>query len=52
VIPNYNPQKNIYEPRRKGTTVKVFQKDENGSDFNKGKKLYDLIWKNGKFTIR
>lgn len=51
-IPNYNAAKYIYELPQKGTTIEVFQKDENGEDFYKGKKLYDLIWKNGKFTKR
>ncbi len=52
VIPNYSPVKNLYKLPRNGTTVEVFQKDENGEDWNKGKKLYDLIWKDGKFTIK
>lgn len=50
-------KKNIYELPRKGTTVKVFAKKviEKGDDYevsDKGEKLYDLEWKNGKFTIR
>jgi hypothetical protein len=48
-VPNYNPKKNIYQLPRNGTTVEVFQKDEAASDFNKGKKLYDLAWAKGKF---
>jgi hypothetical protein len=48
-VPNYNPKKNIYQLPRNGTTVEVFQKDEAASDFNKGKKLYDLTWAKGKF---
>jgi hypothetical protein len=49
-VPGYSPKKLIYELPRKGTTVEVFQKDETASDFSKGKKLYELVWKNGKFT--
>ncbi len=48
-IPGYNKEKYIYELPRKGTTVEVFEKDENGQDWYKGKKLYDLVWKNGRF---
>ena len=48
-VPNYDPKKNIYQLPRNGTTVEVFQKDEAASDFNKGKKLYDLTWAKGKF---
>ena len=48
-VPNYDPKKYIYQLPRQGTTVEVFQKDEAGSDFNKGKKLYDLSWSKGKF---
>jgi len=49
VVPSYAPKKNIYQLPRNGTTVEVFQKDEAASDFNKGKKLYDLSWAKGKF---
>lgn len=52
VVPNYNAQKYAYELPQQGTTIEVFQKDENGEDFYKGKKLYDLIWQNGKFTVK
>ena len=51
-VPGYDPLTKIYEIPRVGTTVEVFQKDEAASDFNKGKKLYDLIWQKGKFTIK
>ncbi len=44
---------NYYTFPRKGTTVEVFEKlaedAEPTADLGKGKKLYDLEWKNGKF---
>ncbi|MFT3742830.1 MAG: hypothetical protein QM785_00920 [Pyrinomonadaceae bacterium] len=49
-IAGYNKEKFIYELPQKGTTVEVFAKDENGQDWYKGKKLYDLVWKDGKFV--
>ncbi|HEX8246691.1 MAG TPA: hypothetical protein VF599_00785 [Pyrinomonadaceae bacterium] len=52
VVPNYNAQKYIYELPRQGTTIEVFGKDEMGEGFYKGKKLYDLIWQNGKFSVK
>jgi hypothetical protein len=56
VVPQFS-KKNIYEIPRKGTTVKVFSKKiiEKGADYeisDKGEKLYDLEWKNGKFVIK
>lgn len=56
VIPQYS-KRNIYELPRQGTTVKVFAKKvtEKGSDYEiaeKGARLYDLIWKDGKFSIK
>lgn len=56
VIPEYS-KKNIYELPRQGTTMRVFAKKviEKGDDYEiaeKGAKLYDLVWKGGKFTIR
>lgn len=50
MIAGYNKAKFVYELPRTGTTVHVYQKDENGRDWYKGKKLYDLHWKNGKFV--
>ena len=55
-IPEFS-KKNMYELPRNGTTVQVFAKKivESGPDFEaseKGKKLYDLVWGDGKFTIR
>jgi len=50
LITNYSKEKFVYELPRNGTTVRVFEKSEAGEDWNKGKKLYDLAWKNGKFV--
>jgi hypothetical protein len=55
-VPEFS-KKNMYELPRHGTTVKVFAKKivEHGPDFEaseKGKRLYDLEWKEGKFTIK
>jgi hypothetical protein len=52
VIPNYSKEKYIYKLPRKGTSIEVFQKDENGEGFYRGKKLYDLTWQNGKFAVK
>lgn len=51
-ITKYSKAKYIYELPRRGTTVEVFAKDENGQDWYKGKKLYDLEWRNGKFVSK
>lgn len=56
VVPEFS-KKNWYELPRVGTTVKVFAKRivEQGKDYeisDKGKKLYDLEWKDGKFARR
>jgi hypothetical protein len=56
VVPQYS-RKNIYEQPRYGTVVKVFAKKviEKGKDYEiseRGAKLYDLEWKDGKFTIK
>lgn len=53
IVPEFS-KKNMYELPRYGTTVKVFAKKviEKGVDYEiseKGKKLYDLEWKEGKF---
>lgn len=55
-VPNYS-KKNIYKLPRQGTTVQVFAKKilEKGADYElseQGAKLYDLAWKDGKFTIQ
>ena len=58
VIPEFS-KKNIYEIPRQGTTVKVYRKifekntGDGGDGFEtgeKGEKLYDLVWKDGKFS--
>lgn len=51
VIPNFSGE-NLYELPRKGTTVEVFEKDNSSENGERGKKLYDLIWKNGKFSVK
>jgi hypothetical protein len=53
VVPEYS-KKNWYELPRRGTTMKVYAKKiiEQGDDFEaseKGKLLYSLAWKGGKF---
>lgn len=55
VIPEFGKDK-IYELPRRGTTVQVFAKKvtEKGDDYEvaeKGARLYDLIWNDGKFSI-
>jgi hypothetical protein len=55
-VPEFS-KKNMYELPRRGTTVSVFAKKiiEQGPDYEaseKGLKLYDLEWKDGKFTIK
>ena len=49
VVKGHNKFKYIYELPRKGTTIEVFAKKEEADSY-KGKKLYDLEWKNGKFV--
>lgn len=53
-VPEFS-KANWYELPRVGTTVKVFAKKvtEKGEDFEiseKGKKLYDLVWRDGRFA--
>jgi len=58
-IPQYS-QKNFYEYLRKNKTIGVYHKKFNhpgeplGADntVSKGKKLYDLVWSNGKLVVR
>jgi len=54
VVPEFS-KKNMYALPRHGTTVQVFAKKivEKGDDYEaseRGAKLYDLEWKDGKFT--
>ncbi len=51
VIPKFS-KNNIYELPRNGTTVGVFAKDRNSEVGERGKKLYDLVWKSGKFSVK
>lgn len=53
-VPEFS-EKNWYELPRVGTTMKVFEKKitEKGADYEaseRGRKLYELVWKNGAFT--
>jgi len=55
-VPEFS-KKNMYELPRQGTTVGVFAKKiiEQGPDYEaseKGKRLYDLVWKDGRFTVK
>lgn len=53
VVPEYGVDK-IYELPRYGTTIAVYEnKKVPGEDFReRAGKMYDLIWKEGKFTIK
>lgn len=53
VVPEYGKNK-VYEMPRVGTTVAVYEyKKIAGEDYSeRGRKLYDLIWKDGKFTVK
>ena len=50
VVPEYGKDK-VYDLPRYGTTVEVYEyKKVAGEDYSKrGRKLYDLIWKDGRF---
>ena len=52
VVPGYGEDK-VYELPRYGTTVAVYENRlvEGGGWRERGRKLYDLAWKGGKFTI-
>jgi hypothetical protein len=50
VVPDFS-QKNTYLPPRVGTTVEVFKKNFPEPDFSeRGEKIYNLAWQNGKFV--
>jgi hypothetical protein len=52
VIPEYSKKK-TYELPRQGTTVGVYELKGVDEGINeRGKKLYDLVWQNGKFNIK
>ena len=50
VVPEYGKDK-VYELPRYGTTVEVYEYNKvAGQDYSKrGRKLYDMIWKDGRF---
>ena len=53
-VPGYK-RSNIYKMPRYGTTIKVFERKnfDPELDFGEtGEKLYDLVWKNGRFRTR
>ncbi len=50
VIPEFS-DKNIYELPRQGTTIEVFKKDFPEPNYSeRGAKIYNLVWKDGKFS--
>lgn len=60
IVPQFS-KKNMYELPHYGTTVKVFAKkiiessSKPGEEYEvseKGAKLYELVWKDGKFTVQ
>jgi hypothetical protein len=51
IVPKFS-KNNIYVLPRQGTTVEVFAKTKNAEFGEKGKKLYELVWKNGKFSVK
>jgi hypothetical protein len=52
VVPEYSKEK-TYELPRQGTTIAVYALKEDEEGFNeRGGKLYDLVWKNGRFSIK
>lgn len=51
VIPQFS-RNNIYDLPQRGTTVTVFAKKRNSESGDRGKKLYDLVWKSGKFSVK
>jgi len=52
IVPEFS-DKNIYELPQKGTIVEVFKKKLIDPDWSeRGAKIYDLKWENGKFSIK
>ena len=52
IVPEFS-DKYIYELPQKGTTVTVFKKNYPEPEYSeRGAKIYDLQWRNGKFTIK
>ena len=50
-IPEFSADR-IYELPRRGTTIEVYAVKNSGDIPERGKKLYDLVWKNGKFSVK
>jgi hypothetical protein len=52
IVPEFSAR-NIYELPRHGTTVEVFEKNFPEPEFSeRGAKIYELEWKDGKFSIK
>lgn len=52
IVPEYG-EKNTYVPPQKGTTVEVFKKNFPEPSYSeRGAKIYDLTWNDGKFSIK
>lgn len=53
VVPDFS-KNNFYEIPRYGTTVQVFKRRQisEAGESEKGAKLYELSWKDGKFTVQ
>ena len=52
VVPGYSKKK-TYELPRIGTTIAVYEMKEIEEGFiERGEKLYDIVWQNGKFSIK
>jgi hypothetical protein len=50
IVPEYST-KNTYVPPRRGTTVEVYKKNFPEPEYSeRGAKIYELAWKDGKFT--
>lgn len=52
VVPEYGEDK-VYELPRYGTTVAVYENEKVAGEGyrQRGRKLYDLVWKGGRFTV-
>jgi hypothetical protein len=51
IIPEFGKEK-TYELPRQGTTIAVYELKETDEGFiERSEKLYNLVWKNGKFSI-
>lgn len=52
IVPGYS-KKITYELPQQGTTITVYElKETDEGFFERGEKLYDLVWQNGKFSIK